>query len=91
MSEEILPDLNLEVGDLVEYAGVIGVVLKVDFDFSYPIFVEFPDAAYDADIDEKKDSCRQLTFSETGKFQPWHKLPSIKLVEKKIKLKKEGV
>ena len=79
MNEEILPDLGLEVGDKVEYAGVEGEVVWVSSNGAeYPIGVKF-----------KPDMVVVQSFLSDGRAYRWHKIPSLKLIEKKIKPKKK--
>jgi len=77
MNEDILPDLGLEVGDLVECYGLEGEVVSTNNSVAYPIAVKF------------KNADRTRAFSRDGKFEDWHKIPLLKLTEKKIKPKKK--
>jgi len=73
---EKLPDLGLEVGDLVEGYGLKGEVISITNNTNFPVSVKFEYAG------------RVLTFLRDGKIESWHKLATIKLIEKKIKPKK---
>jgi len=78
MNEEILPDLGLEVGDKVEYAGVAGEVTSVTAINDHPslyIAVSFNQGEF---IE---------WFLRNGKYEAWNEIPSLKLLEKKIKPK----
>ena len=78
MNEEKLPDIGLEVGDLVEGYGSEGEVTAADNCLSYPtITVWFKHA----------DITRW--FLPDGSVESWHKIPSLKLIEKKIKPKRK--
>ena len=77
MNEEKLPDLGLEVGDKVELAGVVGEVNSIYSDRERPIAVWF----------EYADITRW--FLPDGRVEPWHKIPSLKLIKKKIKPKRK--
>jgi len=78
MSEEILPDLGLEVGDLVECFGVEG---EVSFISNYadppPIAVRFKNGEF------------LKWFLRDGRYEAWHKETSLKIIQKKIKSKKK--
>ena len=74
---EKLPDLGLEVGDLVEGYGVKGEVISITNNTNFPVSVKFEYAG------------RVLTFLRDGKIESWHKLATIKLIEKKIKPKRK--
>ena len=75
MNDEILPDLGLEVGDKVEGYGLEGEVTSTNHSVAYPIAVKFKNA----------DITRW--FFPDGRVETWHKIPLLKLIEKKIKLK----
>jgi len=77
MNEEKLPDLGLEVGDLVEGYGLKGEVISITNNTNFPVSVKFEYAG------------RVLTFLRDGKIESWHKLATIKLIEKKIKPKRK--
>jgi len=74
---EKLPDLGLEVGDLVEGYGVKGEVISITNNTNFPVNVKFEYAG------------RVITFLRDGKIESWHKLATIKLIEKKIKPKRK--
>ena len=77
MNEE-LPDLGLEVGDLVEGYGLKGEVITADNCLSYPtIAVRFKQTGY------------TRWFLPDGRYETWHKIPLLKLIEKKIKPKRK--
>jgi len=75
---EKLPDLGLEVGDLVECHGTIGEVYSVSpSDVGCPIVVKF----------KLDDMVAVESFLRDGKSHRWFKAPALKLIEKKIKPK----
>ena len=78
MSNKNLPDLNLEVGDIVEAFGVRGIVESERFlsngtDIECKLY----------EIRFEKDN--KISFYSDGKLNYWHKTPSLKLIEKKNK------
>ena len=62
---------KFEVGDKVRAWGVDGVVSEIDKDSSYPVVAVF-----------KPKNIGVVLFDEDGKYQDWHKEPSLFLVEK---------
>jgi len=78
--EKILPDLGLEVGDIVDFMGARGTVLYIDPAHVNRISVVFKNIL---NTDEEKDY-----FLADGRLAPWHTIPSLKLIEKKKKPKK---
>jgi len=78
MNKQLLPDLGLEVGDTVECHGAIGKVVAVRMDNSrHPVVVDFESGAV------------AVSFFCDGRYHPWHKTASLKLIEKKIKPKRK--
>lgn len=65
-----------QVNDVVEAFGCRGVVNDVAALGDYPVTVYFPDGMEDEN------------FTSDGKIFMWHKLPSLKLIERPKKKKK---
>ena len=77
--EKKLPDLGLEVGDIVDYMGVRGAVLYLTLCNTYPICVVLHNVSI-----IRGGMC---WFLPDGRFESWHTTPSLRLIEKKIKPK----
>jgi len=73
--DEKLPDLELEIGDKVEHAGIIGEVYLIKMDLERPIAVRF-----------KQGNVTRWFFPD-GRQESWNKISLLRLVEKKIKPK----
>lgn len=64
-----------QIGDIVEWCGVEGVVRLLDASPTYPLKVEFQDT-------------HKISFTPDGRFFIWHIKPSLVLVSGKRKVKK---
>lgn len=70
---------KFQVGDIVEAFGVRGEIISLENSPSYPILVKFYDTG---------TFWNKAAFIIDGKFEDWHKEPSLKLIErpkKKVK------
>lgn len=68
-------ETKFEVGDTVEWCGVIGVIKDIKDKIDYPVKCLFEDEY-------------TVWFTSDGKYYNWHKEPSLKLIgrpKKKIK------
>jgi len=64
--------MEIKIGDIVEWYGVRGKVIATDMSGDYPILVWF---------DEASDIAQ---FTKEGKFCGWHKNPAITVIEQNI-------
>jgi len=81
MNDNKLPDLGLEVGDIVEAFGLKGVVN--DLYFLYGNLLDKTEYIVEVDFGNRYIK----RFYSDGRYEAAHKTPSLKLIEKKYKCK----